>query len=387
MTSFSNKVMIQPPQAEGYYSSMFLGAHLVTLRAPQLRSFMVMNCEARPTDIPALADKDGYLIDGVFTWSYDGSALDSNDDDEEYYDGQDHAFLRRHQRSAKQMTNVVYDVGDTIRVYVHQIGSHTTFGLLGEQDDDLQPHIDWIRRHFFTKKIDSDKVKLSFTCEGHGGTANTSDREITAISWAEIRRNYSDTVLAKMDALVKFRPDEGTAGKIGILLGPPGTGKTHFIRALAKEWKDWATFNYVMDVETFFNNAQYMLDIALNTSQNKWDVILCEDAEEYIAPDSKKEVGQALSRLVNMGDGLIGQGLRILLLFTTNKPDAALHEAITRPGRCFTKLTVPLLSPAEASEWAGTYIDTEMSLADLYELQHQTMITSPDQPSNVGQYL
>ena len=42
--------------------------------------------------------------------------------------------------------------------------------------------------------------------------------------------------------------------------------------------------------------------------------------------------GQGLSRLLNVSDGLLGEGLRAVVLVTTNEPLRRLHPAVVRPG-------------------------------------------------------
>ena len=48
--------------------------------------------------------------------------------------------------------------------------------------------------------------------------------------------------------------------------------------------------------------------------------------------DAKERTGQALSRFLNVVDGLIGQGLRLLVLVTSNEELGKLHPAVSRPG-------------------------------------------------------
>jgi ATP-dependent 26S proteasome regulatory subunit len=58
-----------------------------------------------------------------------------------------------------------------------------------------------------------------------------------------------------------------------------------------------------------------------------------------------------LSRFLNVVDGLIGQGLRILVLVTTNEQIESLHPAVARPGRCAANIEFDPLSEAEARAW------------------------------------
>ena len=54
---------------------------------------------------------------------------------------------------------------------------------------------------------------------------------------------------------------------------------------------------------------------------------------------------QGLSRFLNVVDGLIGQGSRILVLVTTNEELGALHPAIARPGRCAANVLFRRIPP------------------------------------------
>src|SRR5262249_55021660 len=61
--------------------------------------------------------------------------------------------------------------------------------------------------------------------------------------------------------------------------------------------------------------------------------------------------GQGLSRLLNVVDGLIGQGLRALVLVTTNETLRSLHPAVSRPGRCASQVEFTAFSAEEAADW------------------------------------
>jgi hypothetical protein len=96
-----------------------------------------------------------------------------------------------------------------------------------------------------------------------------------------------------------------------------------------------------------------------------------EDSGEYLAPDAKHVAGQALSRLLNVCDGVLGQATRSLVLVTTNEAVGALHPALSRPGRCLAQTEFHELGRDEIVEWCGARDLTapeagRASLADLY---------------------
>jgi hypothetical protein len=82
-----------------------------------------------------------------------------------------------------------------------------------------------------------------------------------------------------------------------------------------------------------------------------WRVLILEDTGELLTADARMVIGQGLSRFLNVVDGLIGQGLRVLVLVTTNEPIRKLHPAVARPGRCAANIEFEALTKDEASSW------------------------------------
>jgi hypothetical protein len=98
-----------------------------------------------------------------------------------------------------------------------------------------------------------------------------------------------------------------------------------------------------------------------------------EDAGELLAADARAVAGQALSRLLNVTDGLLGAGLRAVVLVTTNEPVRRLHPAVVRPGRTWAEVEFAALSANEANVWLDargveTRVAREPTLAELFAL-------------------
>jgi hypothetical protein len=102
-----------------------------------------------------------------------------------------------------------------------------------------------------------------------------------------------------------------------------------------------------------------------------WRLLVMEDTGELLSADARERTGQGLSRFLNVVDGLIGQGLRVIVLVTTNEEIKKLHPAVARPGRCAANVMFDALSREEASEWLTSHgVDEESrgarTLASLY---------------------
>ena len=213
-----------------------------------------------------------------------------------------------------------------------------------------------------------DHIYVSFSYDTPGGN-HALTREITAPRWEDVKSNYPGTA-GKLDELVTGGPD-AAHGHLGVLHGSPGSGKTSFIRSLSRAWQNQAKITYVVDTEAFFRNPGYLLNVILSEN-GRWHLIICEDAEEFLTEEAKATVGQALSRVLNVGDGMLGQGLRVLILFTTNSKKAQLNEAITRKGRCFLDIELPRFTQAQAMEWLRDHGRTDEEIAE--------DVTVPDPP-------
>jgi hypothetical protein len=215
-----------------------------------------------------------------------------------------------------------------------------------------------------------------------------SIRPIAVPGWEEIAPNYAAATRSHLDAIMSgFRPAHG--GQLILWHGEAGTGKTFALRALAWEWREWCQLHYIVDPDTFFGErADYLMgvltqpdelnmglqmmrsfhgfspavfhhqmDVELDedgdeeSAPKHWRLLVLEDTGELLTPDAKTIIGQGLSRFLNVVDGLIGQGLRVLVLVTTNEELRRLHPAVARPGRCAANVPFLPLGAEEAAAW------------------------------------
>lgn len=266
-----------------------------------------------------------------------------------------------------------------------------------------------------------DQVPIKFwTISADGPSART--RKVNALNWGEIEQNYHPDTGVQLNKMMGLKPPID-GGKLIIYHGPPGTGKSSVIRSLTQAWFPWCDAAYIVDPERFLGDATYMMDVLLNSyssdyewndfedeedewdkenhnkvlkGADRWRLLIIEDADEFIKQDARDKTGQALSRLLNLGDGLIGAGLNFLTLLTNNVSTGALNDAIAREGRALAKIEFKTFSRDQAREWfrhnanadLGHPERDEWSLAQLYnERREVKQISSEEETVNYGVYL
>lgn len=205
-------------------------------------------------------------------------------------------------------------------------------------------------------------------------------REIAAPRWEDVRGNYASSTRTGVDELTGA--EVPSAGRLVLWHGEPGTGKTSALRALARAWSTWCSTHFITDPEHFLGHGTgYLLDVltASPTPRTKpaieWKLIVLEDAGEPLTVDAHERTGQALARLLNVSDGLLGQGMNVITLVTTNEPLGRLHPAVTRPGRCWRTVEFLPLAEPDANAWLTNHgssvrVTHAATLAELYAALH-----------------
>jgi SpoVK/Ycf46/Vps4 family AAA+-type ATPase len=157
-----------------------------------------------------------------------------------------------------------------------------------------------------------------------------------------------------------------SSANILLLIGPPGTGKTTFIRGLLAHRNCSAMVTYdagILEKDGFF--ARFIEDDA--------EVMVLEDSDAFLK--SRSDGNTMMHRFLNVGDGLVTtKGKK--MIFSTNLPSIRdIDSALVRPGRCFDILTFDALSQVDAdklSKKLGVEVEQDKkdySLAEIFNKQ------------------
>jgi hypothetical protein len=251
--------------------------------------------------------------------------------------------------------------------------------------------------------IDSEKTEIRVWSNRRSGTYD--DRLLESPTWLSIAHNYPPKVREQLARLMQQKSPEKNAGRLILLHGEPGTGKTSAIRSLTREWAPWCSVQYLTDPEKLFNEAEYLSEVldepardprgprfdAASKEDETWRLLVAEDSDEFLRSNARQEAGAALGRILNLSDGIFGQHEKVMVLLTTNEEVNRLHPAIVRPGRCLASIEFARFTTAEARVWLNGAARTPsrpQTLAQLLAKRGDITSTTPESPPpSTGAYL
>lgn len=219
------------------------------------------------------------------------------------------------------------------------------------------------------------------------------------------RQNYDKEVLKKVDYIIKELNSENPAGRMVLIEGPSGVGKSYIIRGILKEL-NFGTCVLIpasmldnLDKPTLIpllmKNKRAVRNKVLeeiSTEKSKPIILIIEDADSVLVPRSADNMS-AISSLLNYTDGIFGSLFDIRIIATTNALRVEIEKSLLRPGRLLKRIHVDLLSTKKAEEIFERLtnqkrnFEKEVSLATVYSLAKGNEIdeaADEDQQHTVG---
>lgn len=247
---------------------------------------------------------------------------------------------------------------------------------------------------------DENGVWVNF-CFGRSHGVDRNTQFLRCPNWSEIQGNYPSACYADIDRAIKSK-SPWKDGRLMIWHGEAGTGKTFAIRSLFMAWREKFNFVIVTDPEKMLESPSYYYEVASSpnrnavpgspdedeedesTSQKKRLLFILEDCGDLISTESRKRHWDKFGKLLNITDGLVGQGREDVFLISFNEALEAIDKAMVRPGRCLSRVEFGKFTPEEAVKWMAkngvtpTEFPVESaSLAELYQMKAKAKKQSP----------
>jgi hypothetical protein len=164
------------------------------------------------------------------------------------------------------------------------------------------------------------------------------------------RGNYTPQAVTDFDHVIADLKTDSPCGRLIILSGIPGSGKTFMVRGILAEVPQAA---FVLVPAQLVPNLSGP-DILPTFTQAKQEfngplVLIIEDADKVLV---RREEGDmdAVSAMLNLGDGILGSVLDIRILATTNAATLKMDPATRREGRLCRHMEIGDLSAAQAAQ-------------------------------------
>lgn len=196
-----------------------------------------------------------------------------------------------------------------------------------------------------------------------------------------IRENYRPEVLEDLDYVITAFSKSPPNGRICILSGQPGTGKTYLIRSILKQLD--AMFIIVPSnlIDALDKPEFIPLLSSIKRDHQKPIILIIEDGDVCLVPRKNDNIS-AIASLLNLSDGILGAMIDIKMIISTNAAIKSMDEAIMRPGRLCRNICVSALDYDQANVlYQKLMKDTE---ANLEFRKHYTLAEVYATFNNIG---
>ena len=206
-----------------------------------------------------------------------------------------------------------------------------------------------------TNEYETSKEKFSFLFSTARGMDIRSIEGTVSSNPLQVE-NYNDNVCAAYDNIIeKWSEFNGECGRLLILSGEPGTGKTYFIRSLQHSLKKKAEFiSIASSIAHNLTSPEFLSVLAeykeceMAVDEPKSIILVIEDADSLL----QKRDGfnnDLVSIILNLTDGIFASTFDIKIIMSTNVEYGEFDEALTRNGRLFDHLIFEPLTDEKAN--------------------------------------
>jgi hypothetical protein len=244
-----------------------------------------------------------------------------------------------------------------------------------------------LEKDFVTKT----KKKLVFTIIQTGSGLNIES--LGDGSSPLIKDNYTPSVLTDIDFVIESFKKSPPNGRIAILNGQPGTGKTHLIRSVLTEVESIFLIVPSNLIESLEKPDFMPLLLKVRNEHEKPIIMIIEDGDTCLVPRKNDNIS-TIASLLNLSDGILGSLIDIKMIISTNADIQDMDGAIMRPGRLCKRINIEALSSEQANRVYQRILKDDKAVLEhrkegytLAEIYHRANNTTNPTPETDSSYM
>lgn len=211
----------------------------------------------------------------------------------------------------------------------------------------IEPALSKVFEHMETNFISKSKKDLIFSIVK--SSTSLEMKNLGNGSSPLIKDNYNPQVITDLEFVIEAFKKTPPSGRICIMNGEPGTGKTHLVRSFLSEID--CVFLIVPSNLIASLDSPDFLPLLLRAKDNheKPIILIIEDGDTALVP-RKADNMSTITSLLNLSDGILGSLMDIKMIITTNALIKDMDQAIMRPGRLSKNIHVGPLAYDQANK-------------------------------------
>lgn len=253
-------------------------------------------------------------------------------------------------KKAKKEHEVLYANGDSlIIVHTSQINEDRTFVNLHSVDMDVVNKFEAFAIANQAMPA-SQRGRISLPVVTDDGNLRFALLDTPIADGIYEPLNYSKATNEKFEFALNELQKDSPAGRLVVIQGPTGTGKSFLVRSLIGQLDSKnILFPSALAARLDSPEMHPKLVEAKEESGEESLTIFIEDGDEYLMKRDESNRSK-VSTILNLCDGLLSAALNCRIVITSNTPESAMDPAILRAGRLLAVVNADELEPEHANK-------------------------------------